>query len=123
MWFLAGLMALSSPFADASFDLACICFALPELPSSVRESVVREMMRVLRSGGTFAAVDYAHPRNPIAAQLVFQCMRLYERDQYVEFIRSDLLALLRWAGVRVEEDRAALPRVARIVRGSRPLTP
>lgn len=110
--------ATELPFEAASFDIACIAFALHEMPSSTRERAVREMIRVLRPGGTFLAVDYALPRNAIAAQIVYQFVRLYERDQYEEFIRSDLPALLRAAGVRVAEDRPALLGAARIMRGA-----
>ena len=110
--------ATKLPFEDGSFDVACISFALHEMPGSVRERAVREMMRVLRPGGTFVAVDYALPQNPVAASAVYRLVKLYERDLYADFIRSDLPALLRGAGVRVEEDRQVLRGTVRIVKGS-----
>lgn len=109
--------AAALPFPDASFDAACVSFALHEMPSSVRERVLREMARVTRPGGTIIVVDYALPKKQPARFIVFQTERLYEGDDYVEFMRSDLDGLLGAAGVEPEARRTALGGLARIVIG------
>jgi ubiquinone/menaquinone biosynthesis C-methylase UbiE len=110
--------ATELPFGDASFDVSCISFALHEMPRSIRERTVAEMARVTKSGGTVLVVDYGPPRNAFG-KVLFQLVKLYERDRYVDFIRSDLPALLREAGIEVGDDRAVLLGAVRIVTGSR----
>ena len=107
------------PFADGSFDAACVSFALHEMPSSVRERVLREMARVTRQGGAVIVVDYGLPKSQPARSVVFHTVRLYEGDDYVEFMRSDLDTLLRAAGIEPETHRTALKGLARIVVGRR----
>lgn len=111
--------AADLPFDDASFDVSCISFALHEMPRSVRERVVQEMVRVTKPGGSVVVVDYALPRSVAARWLVYHAIKLYERDHYADFVRSDLQALLRHAGVDVEEARPTLGGVARIQCGHR----
>ncbi len=106
--------ATALPFPDASFDVASVSFALHEMPASVRERVVREIARVTRPGGTVAVVDYGLPRGR-GAWLVERLVGLYERDSYREFVHVDLPALLRAAGLEIEEDTPLLGGVARLV--------
>jgi len=109
--------ATELPFDDARFDVSCISFALHEMPASVRDRVVREMARVTRRGGTVVVVDYALPANRAARALVYRLVKLYERDHYADFVRSDVQALLRGAGIDPQEERAALLGAARVVTG------
>jgi len=111
--------AAGLPFADGTFDAACVSFALHEMPSSIRERVLREMARVTRPGGTVLVVDYALPKRQPARSVVFHAVRLYEGGDYVEFMRSDLDAVLRAAGIEPETHRTALRGLARIVVGRR----
>ena len=111
------------PFPAARFDVACISFALHEMPAPVRERVVREMVRVTRPGGTIVVVDYALPASRLASALALRLVRMYERDHYVEFVRSDLAALLEGAGVAVRVERRALLGNVRIVVGDRECDP
>ncbi len=112
--------ATELPFPDASFDAACISFALHEMPMSVRERALGEMTRVTRPGGTIVVVDYALPGNAAGRWLAYHFVKLYERDHYPDFVRSDLHALLRGAGLELRSDRKALSGVARIVTASKP---
>src|SRR5688572_5350151 len=43
--------ATNLPFGDGEFDVSCICFALHEMPPSIREATLREMARVTKSNG------------------------------------------------------------------------
>jgi ubiquinone/menaquinone biosynthesis C-methylase UbiE len=111
--------ATALPFANGSFDVACVSFALHEMPSSVRERVLREMARVTRPGGSIIVVDYGLPTTQFVRSVVFQTVKLYEGDHYANFMRSDLDAQLRRAGIEPETHRTALRALARIVIGRR----
>ncbi len=111
--------AVSLPFDDRSFDAACISFALHEMPSRVRERVLREMARVTRPGGRVVVVDYSLPRARIARAVVYQFVKLYEREHYESFVKLDLEALLERAGIVSTKVHSMLGGLARIVVGSR----
>jgi SAM-dependent methyltransferase len=108
------------PYPDGSFDVASISFALHEMPASVRGRALHELVRVVRQGGTVLVVDYALPRNGAAATLVSRVVSLYERDCYLEFVRSDVPALLRASGLEPRETRRALLGAAQVIIASRP---
>jgi demethylmenaquinone methyltransferase/2-methoxy-6-polyprenyl-1,4-benzoquinol methylase len=107
--------ATELPFGDASFDVSSISFALHEMPPSVREAVLKEMMRVTKPQGTIVLVDYTLPRNAVGRFLVYRAVKLYERERYAEFVRSDLGAFLRGLGVEVRMDRSEWLNAVRIV--------
>ena len=111
--------ATDLPFPAGRFDVACVSFALHEMPASVRDRVVREVARVTRHAGTLVVVDYALPAGRIASALAFRLVRLYERDHYAEFVRSDLPALLEGVGIAVRTDRRALFGNVRILVGDK----
>lgn len=105
------------PFGRNSFDVSCVSFALHDMPPSVREGVLKEMVRVTKPKGTIVVVDYALPRNAIARFLVYRFVGLYERLYYPEFIRSDLKALLRQSGIDVKMEIPVIFGTARILKG------
>jgi ubiquinone/menaquinone biosynthesis C-methylase UbiE len=109
--------ATSLPLDDGTFDLASVSFALHEMPLSIREKVLSEMARVTRPGGNIVIVDYWLPRTPVWRWLVYHVVKLYEHDHYVDFVRSDVPALLRGAGIELTSDRSALLGVVRILVG------
>ena len=91
--------ARALPFGDAGFDVCCVSFGLHEMPLSVRLDALREMARVTKPTGKVVIVDYALPDDPWLAWLVFHLVKLYERDNYAEFVRSDLRAMLADVGL------------------------
>jgi demethylmenaquinone methyltransferase/2-methoxy-6-polyprenyl-1,4-benzoquinol methylase len=107
--------ATALPFEDAAFDVACISFALHEMPLTIRRRVLAEMARVTRADGTILVVDYGLPRRGAWRWLTFHAVKLYERDSYAEFTRADLRAELEAQGIRVGEVRPALRGIAQIV--------
>lgn len=111
--------ATAVPAEDATFDAACVSFALHEMPATVRERVVTEMVRVTRPGGKIIVVDYGLPRSRWWRAIVERFVRLYERDHYAEFVRSDVNELLGRAGVSVLKDQRAVLGAARILIGQR----
>jgi hypothetical protein len=46
---------------------------------------------------------------------MYRLVKLYERDHYAEFVRSDWHALLQDAGLEVRDDRALLRGNARVL--------
>lgn len=67
--------ALQLPFPSGSFDGVTIAFGLRNLPDYVEG--LREMCRVLRTGGTLAVLEFSQPRFPVFKQLYFfYCMRV-----------------------------------------------
>jgi demethylmenaquinone methyltransferase/2-methoxy-6-polyprenyl-1,4-benzoquinol methylase len=112
--FMAG-DATALQFPAGRFDVSCISFALHEMPPSIRERALREMIRATRPGGRILVVDYALPRNAVARWLVLHLVGLYERAHYAEFVRADLPALLRRLDLDVASDHRALLGAARVV--------
>lgn len=100
--------ATALPFVAAGFDVACISFALHEMPRTVRTAAVLELARVTRPGGTVVVVDYALPESPVRRSLVYHAVKLYEPEPYADFVHSDLRVLLAGAGILAPAGR---PRV------------
>lgn len=110
--------ATELPFADSTFDVACICFALHEMPPATRYEVIAEMARVTRPGGRIVIVDQVLPSNAVLAAWIDRVVGLFERDHRVGFVHSDLCALVAAAGVTVHHDEGALMGAVRILIGS-----
>lgn len=113
--------AAALPFENDSFDASCVSFALHEMPRSVRARVVREMARVTKPSGSITVVDYGLPKSQMASAFVYRIVKLYERDYYADFVKSDWRALLESAGLEVSDERPALRGAVRIMTGRRAL--
>ena len=59
--------ALDLPFADCSFEAATIAFGLRNLASV--EAGIRELLRVLKPGGSVAVLEFSKPRTPVLRSL------------------------------------------------------
>ena len=57
--------ATNLPFYDNSFDVSSISFALHEMPLSIREDLLKEMVRVTKPQGMIVVADYNLPKNKI----------------------------------------------------------
>src|SRR5262245_7066283 len=102
-------------FEDGCFDVSTVSFALHEMPESIRLRVLSEMKRVTKPDGRIVVVDYGLPKHPLAAKIVFRFVKLYERDHYAEFVRSDWSRLFDRAGLTVKSDQPLLWGMARVV--------
>jgi demethylmenaquinone methyltransferase/2-methoxy-6-polyprenyl-1,4-benzoquinol methylase len=89
------------------------------MPLSIREKVLKEMVRVTKPQGMIVVVDYALPNDKIARFLVYHFIKLYESKYYSEFIKSDLTALLKESGIEIKEELSILLGAGRILRGTR----
>lgn len=105
---------------DGSFDAACVSFALHEMPATIRERALAELVRVTRPGGTIVIVDYGRPRSWLARKLLVPAMALFERATYVEFVRGDVREVVERLGVLVRVDRRVLLGIGRVLVGARP---
>lgn len=109
--------ATNLPFKDSSFDVSCVSFALHDMLLTIRERALKEMVRVTKQEGIIVIVDYALPENRISSFLVYHFVKLYEKEYYSKFIRSDLEALLRKSGIEIKEKLPVLLGAGRIIKG------
>jgi demethylmenaquinone methyltransferase/2-methoxy-6-polyprenyl-1,4-benzoquinol methylase len=111
--------AVALPFPDESFDVACISFALHEMPRSIWHRALREMTRVVRPGGRIVVVDWALPGRRFSSWVVSHLVRLFEGKTYVDFVHSDVEAFLTSAGVDLQRHEAKLHGIAQVLVGRR----
>ncbi len=111
--------ATNMRFSEGSFNVSCISFALHDMPPAIREKVLREMVRVTKSNGKFAIIDYSLPKNKLSRGLIFRFVTLYESEYYKEFITSDLQGLLWRTGIEVIDGFSALFGAVRVLQGRR----
>jgi ubiquinone/menaquinone biosynthesis C-methylase UbiE len=111
--------ATSLPFPDNRFDVSTVSFALHDMPSTIREKALREMARVTRPEGTIIIVDYALPENKVGRFLIYHFVRLYEREYYSRFMKSNLAALLSESGIQIDTQLRVLLGAGRVLKGIR----
>ncbi|MBI4303242.1 MAG: methyltransferase domain-containing protein [Chloroflexi bacterium] len=109
--------ATNLPFEDNSFDVSSVSFALHDMPLTIREKALKEIVRVTKPEGMIVIVDYALPRNRLGRFLIYRFVRLYEREYYSRFIKSDVEALLRKSGIEIKEELRVLLGAGRILKG------
>jgi demethylmenaquinone methyltransferase/2-methoxy-6-polyprenyl-1,4-benzoquinol methylase len=104
------------PFEDNHFDVSCVSFALHDMPLTIREKVLKEMVRVTRSRGKVVIVDYGLPDNKLGRYLVYQVIRSYETKYYTEFIKSGLEDLLTGLQIEIDGQARTMLGTVRILR-------
>jgi len=109
--------ATNLPFDDSSFDTSSISFALHDMPSSIREKVLKEMVRVTKREGIIVIADYGLPKNKISKFLIYHFVAFIEAEYYKTFIKSDLEALLSKNRIMVIEKDTVMHGVGRILKG------
>ena len=62
------------PFKDNSFDVITMGYGLRYV-ADIRQAL-REVFRLLRSGGMFICLDFGIPKNPVYRRLCFGCLLL-----------------------------------------------
>ena len=104
-------------FEDNTFDVACISFALHDMPLLMRQKVLQEMGRVTKPDGVIVVVEYGLPNNKIGRALIYRLITLYESEYYKQFITTDLETLLRKTGIKITARHSALLGGVRILTG------
>jgi len=109
--------AMALPFESDSFDVSCASFVLHDMPLTIREKTVKEMVRVAKPQGVIVIIDYALPENRVRSFFIYHLIKLYEGKYYLEFIKSDLEALLEKTGVEIKEELPVVLGAVRILKG------
>lgn len=109
--------ATNLPYGDEYFDVSCISFALHDMPLTIREKVLGEMVRVTKRKGVIVIVDYALPANNIGKFFIYPVVKSYESKYYPEFVNSNFSDLLRKLGIRIEKEQSVLLGAGRILKG------
>lgn len=104
-------------FGDNSFDVSSVSFALHDMPLTIRERVLQEMVRVTKASGSILIVDYALPKSKAGRSLVYHLVSSYEGKYYRQFINSDLELLLGKVGIEICEHKDILSGAAQIILG------
>ncbi len=110
--------ATNLPFGNRSFDVACVSFALHEMPLTVREKVLGEMVRVTKAKGTIIIIDFALPDNKIGRFFIYHLVKSFEGEHYVKFMKSDLKASIEQAGIAIDGELRILLGGGRIIKGT-----
>ncbi len=88
------------PAPDESCDAATAVFVFHELPPGVRRTVVRELARVLKSGGRLVLVDSLQLGDaPDYDGLLERFPHSFHEPYYASYIREDFTALARACGL------------------------
>lgn len=109
--------AMNLAFEDNSFDVSSVSLALHEMPLSIREKVLQEMVRVTKPKGTIVIVDYDLPKNKISRFIIYHFVAIYETEYYREFIKSDLESLLSQNRIEIIEKNTELFGIGSILKG------
>jgi demethylmenaquinone methyltransferase/2-methoxy-6-polyprenyl-1,4-benzoquinol methylase len=109
--------ATNLPFEDNSFDVSSISFALNEMPLSIREELLEEMVRVTKPQEIIVVADYNLPENKISRFIIYRFVALIEGQYYKEFIKSDLESLLHDKRIKVIDKDTVMHEVGRILKG------
>ncbi len=96
------------PFADASFDVVLLSFALHDMPARARVESLLEATRVARE--RVIVVDYDPPTRGLGGRLVTAMLASFETAYLRGFLRAGgTPAAIAAAGLGVERRRRALP--------------
>jgi ubiquinone/menaquinone biosynthesis C-methylase UbiE len=110
--------ATELPFNDSTFDIACISFALHEMPAPIRTRAIAEMARVTKTRGIVIVIDHGRPGGPFGC-LLFRILKLFEPKYYPEFVNSDLRPLVEASPLRVTIECQLLHGAARVLIATR----
>ncbi|MEB3355174.1 MAG: class I SAM-dependent methyltransferase [Synechococcales bacterium] len=97
--------AEAMPFENSEFDVIHTSVALHEMSAEQLRAILKEVYRVLKSGGTFTLVDFHQPTQPLFLPGLYLFLLLFETETAWQFINTDLEALLSEMGFEVRDRR------------------
>lgn len=90
--------AEAMPFADQSFNVVHTSVALHEMELEQLRKILKEVYRVLQSGGWFTFIDFHKPTNPLFTPGVNLFLLLFETETAWKLLDINLVELLREVG-------------------------
>jgi len=107
------------PFKDNSFDISSISFALHEMPLSIREKTLKEIVRVNNSNGLIIIVEFSLTKMIFGRFFINYFIKLFEGKFYSDFIKSDFYGLLRKNGIEIIEEIPIMSGAIKILKGKK----
>jgi ubiquinone/menaquinone biosynthesis C-methylase UbiE len=98
------MSATAMEFADNSFDVVMVSFALHEFKRELREKVFLEVSRVLKPGGVFCVVDFARQSSRLN-QVFMKVWAIIEPPCFADFLSIDWRVYLKAYGLCFERER------------------
>ncbi len=109
--------ATKLPFKNNCFDVSCISFALHDMPLSIGEKVIKEMVRVTKPKGIIMIIDYDLPEKKLKRFLIYHFINSFDSKYYPEFITSDFEEMIKKSGIEIKDKRSVLFGVGRVLKG------
>jgi len=101
---VANMSATEMHYADNSFDVVMVSFALHELETESREKIFQEVARVLEPGGVFCIIDFAR-QDSLLNHMFLKLWALVEPPSFAHFLDLDWHTHLTPYGLRFESER------------------
>ncbi|MGI2336394.1 MAG: class I SAM-dependent methyltransferase [Dehalogenimonas sp.] len=103
------------PFNDNSFNHVICSYGLHEIPKELRAAALKEVLRVLKPGGTFLTLDYHLPRYFPARQAIGAFVRIFEHEIAYKMMRGELAAEVAGAGLNLKDKKTPLGGMFQII--------
>lgn len=116
--YVAGL-AEQMPFPDGSFDFVYTSVALHEMAPRQLQQILKEIYRVLKSGGTFALLDFHRPTNSLFWPGLALFLTLFETETAWQLLETDLVQQLEAVGFRNCQQRLWLGGSLQVIQSVR----
>lgn len=101
---VTNMSAEALQFADNSFDLVMVSFALHEFEKGLRERVFQEVSRVLKPAGRFCVIDFARQENVLNRAFI-KIWTVIEPPCFTEFLAMDWRIQLASYGLCFESEK------------------
>ncbi len=94
--------AEAMPLPNNSFDIVHTSVAIHEMEPDQRRQIFQEVLRVLKSGGTFTMVDFHKPQNPLFWPGIAGFLWLFETHTAWQLLATDIPEELRQIGFQCD---------------------
>lgn len=89
-------------FNDDSFDIVTISLGLHDMPLGIRDAVLKESKRVLKSDGKLFILEHDLPKNKFFASISATLIDTFESKYFLSFVKSDFQTYLQSFGFKIE---------------------